>query len=466
MRRIARLLCAAALAACIVAGSASAAAAALAPVKPGSADPTQFPQSLQCVCHRMLLNDWQESMHSQALDDPLFKAKVDEADKASGGKFGVFCRRCHAPVANMTSQDGTDSMTPAAAQGVVCSFCHQVAGLSKPLANVPHLLDLTGVMRAQLKDAKSPHFTRYSPLHRTSKICGGCHNVDHPGNGLHLETTYTEWEKSPQAKKGIQCQDCHMSETPPTIGPSTGFAAEAAPERPNIYRMTFAGAQVGLGNARRATALLKSAAKVEMESPDVVSADRPGEVKVKVTNVGAGHYLPTGLTDVRQMWLSVVTIDGAGKETEVGRRDFGTQFKDSKGNYPVEVQDAVGVGKDDRIPPMKSITQTFTVTLPAGVAAAELKAQLLYKSVPDELAKRAGVANPTTTMAEASKRVFATEAARAADATIPPAAESSGGAAPGSPPLAVPALICTGMVLIAAGGIIALIVRARRSGKR
>ena len=30
---------------------------------------------------------------------------------------------------------------------------------------------------------------------------------------------------------------------------------------------------------------------------------------------------------------------------------FGTQFKDANGKYPVEVQDAVGVGKDDRIPP-------------------------------------------------------------------------------------------------------------------
>ena len=63
---------------------------------------------------------------------------------------------------------------------------------------------------------------QYSALHTTSKICGGCHNVDHPVNGMHLETTYTEWEKSPQARKGIQCQDCHMSESPPTVGPSAG----------------------------------------------------------------------------------------------------------------------------------------------------------------------------------------------------------------------------------------------------
>ena len=57
-----------------------------------------------------------------------------------------------------------------------------------------------------------------------------------------------------------------------------GFAAEAAPERDNIYRMTFAGAQVALGNAQRATALLQSAAEIEMEAPEVVSAGSGAEV--------------------------------------------------------------------------------------------------------------------------------------------------------------------------------------------
>ena len=63
-----------------------------------------------------------------------------------------------------------------------------------------------------------------------------------------------------------------MSESPPLVGPSKGYAAEAAPERDNIYRMTFAGAQVALGNAQRATALLKSAAEVRIEAPEVISA--------------------------------------------------------------------------------------------------------------------------------------------------------------------------------------------------
>ena len=116
------------------------------------------------------------------------------------------------------------------------------------------------------------------------------------------------------------------------------------------------------------------------------------------------------------MWLSVALVDDNGTETEIGKRVFGTEFKDAKGKHPVEIQDAVGVAKDDRLQPMEPVTQTYTLALPAGVEAANVRARLLYKSVPDELAKRAGVENPTTTMAEATKRVFATGQAKAADA--------------------------------------------------
>jgi len=463
VKNVARVALVVVLAAGVLAAAAGAFAAPVS-VKPGNAEPIQFAQSIQCVCHGMLLDDWQQSMHSQALGDPLFKAKVDEVDEATGGKFGKWCRRCHAPVANMTSQDGLDEMSPAASQGVVCSFCHQVTSMTKRVANVPHLLEPTGMMRAQLKDAQAPHFASYSALHESSEFCGGCHNVDHPFNGLALATTYDEWKSSPQARKGLQCQDCHMSETPPLVGPTAGFAAEAAPERDNIYRMTFAGAQVALGNAARATALLQSAAEIEMQAPEVVSAGSDSEVTVKVTNVGAGHFLPTGVTEIRQMWLTVAIVDSAGTETELGRRVFGTEFEDAEGNHPVEIQDAVGVAKDDRIAPTASASETYKLALPAGVEAADLRARLLYKSVPDELAKRAGVNNPTTVMAEAVKRVFATEAARAADDGGRRSAETSAtGGTTGSTSV-LPMLVCAGTVIVAVLLSVVVIVRARRKG--
>jgi hypothetical protein len=416
------LLASVALLACV-----SPALGAPVPVKPGAAAPAGFASAQQCGCHGTLVAEWQASMHSKALTDPLFTTKVAEGDKATGNKLGPFCRRCHGPVANITGQDGKSTMTPAAAESITCSFCHQITSVGEPVGNVSQLVDPTGVMRAQIEDPQSPHNPVYSALHKDSIVCGGCHNVMHPVNGMHLESTYAEWLKSPQAKQGVQCQDCHMSETPPTVGPSTGTAANGAPTRTNIYHMTFAGAQVALGDPTRATALLQSAAKVEVKAPEIVAPGSSANVTVKVSNVGAGHYLPTGLTEVRQMWLEVVAIDDAGKETPIGTHAFGTVLKDAKGHHPVQLWDATGIYTDDRIAPMSSVTESFKVKLPAGVTAADVTARLQYKSAPDTFAKAAGVQNPVTTMAEAVSRVFATQEAKAADAAKPkPAATVTG----------------------------------------
>jgi hypothetical protein len=451
------------LAALVVALCAASVAPALAesvPVKPGVATPAQFAPATSCRCHQPLVDEWQESMHSKALADPLFTTKVAEGDKATGNKLGPFCRRCHGPVATMTGEDGSAQMSPASAEAITCSFCHQLTGTKKPLGNVSQLVEPSGILRAQIEDPQSPHNPVYSAFHATSEICGGCHNVNHPVNGMHLESTYAEWKKSPQAKQGLQCQDCHMSESPPAVGPSTGQACVNGPERPNIYHMTFAGAQVALGNADRAVALLQSAATIDVVAPEIVGPS--AEVTVTVTNVGAGHYLPTGLTEVRQMWLQVVAVDENGKETELGKRVFGTQLKDKNGKYPAELWDAVAVATDDRIPPMESVSETYKLVLPAGVEAADLKARLLYKSAPDELATKAGVENPTTTMAEAVRRVFATEEAKAADANKPePSTEATATESTGGGSLPMPWVI-GGAIIVLAGGLGAAVYFSRK----
>ncbi len=40
-------------------------------------------------------------MHAKALDDPLYRLKLDEANRATDGALGPFCEACHAPVAVM-----------------------------------------------------------------------------------------------------------------------------------------------------------------------------------------------------------------------------------------------------------------------------------------------------------------------------------------------------------------------------
>src|SRR6185436_19245952 len=52
-------------------------------------------------------------------------------------------------------------------------------------------------------------------------------------------------------------------------------------------------------------ALLRQAARLDLEPTSVVAAGNTVAFKVSITNVGAGHNLPTGFAFARQMWLEV-----------------------------------------------------------------------------------------------------------------------------------------------------------------
>lgn len=434
--------------------SAGVAAAKPVPVESGKAKIAQFPGANACGCHAALIDQWRTSMHAKALEDPLYQTKLAEAQKATDGKLGAFCNKCHGPAATMTGViDSPDrgGAGSGASEAVGCMFCHQVTGLAGKPANTAQLVSPDGVRRAQIKDPLAPHAAAYSKFHESSEICGGCHNVNHPINGMHLEATYTEWKESPYAKEGVSCQDCHMSREPGSVGPFSGQAAGGAPQRDNIYKMSFVGAQVALGDPEGAKSMLKSAAKVTIEAPQIVAAGEKADVKVIVENVGAGHYLPTGLTEVREMWLEVVAVGADGSETRVGERKFGTVLKDAKGKYPVELWEAVAIQSDDRIPPRGTAEAKYSFAMPEADDAMALTARLMYRSAPEEFAKKAGAENPVTEMAAATQQVYASEQARS-DASKPKGAESGGA-------VGVLAAVA-GLVLAAVAGMV--IVRARR----
>ena len=100
---------------------------------------------------------------------------------------------------------------------------------------------------------------------------------------------------------------------------------------------------------------------------------------VRVTNVGAGHRLPTGVSDFRQMWLQVTVTDATGKVV------LSSGKLDAKGNLDPDARlfqkvlgdkDAHAVGlefwrygrmnEDTRIPPDGHRDETYE--LPAGHA--------------------------------------------------------------------------------------------------
>lgn len=428
------------------------------PVEPSGVDPQMFPSAETCSCHASLVDEWKASMHAQALADPLYQTKLAQGQKETDGTIGAFCNTCHGPAATITGQMASGTAPDGGAgESVGCMFCHQVTGLAEgPLGNASQLVTPDGTRRAQIEVPQAPHPAAYSELHKSAEVCGGCHNVNHPVNGMHLESTYAEWKDSSYGKSGVVCQDCHMSASPGTVtGPSSGQAASGAPQRDDIYQMNFVGAQVGQGNASAATALLKSAAAIEIDAPDVMPGSE-ASATVTVKNVGAGHYLPTGLTEVRQMWLEITLEDEDGESTTLAERRFGTVLRDDEGNHPAELWNAAGIESDDRIPPDGSATETVTVGLPEGTGHAKLVATLYYQSASDEFASKAGVTNPTTMMASAEKDLYASDEARlAAEPSDDAAAPGAGGG--------VWYAVAAGAVLVLAG---VLVLVFRRRGAR
>jgi len=345
-------------------------------------------------------------MHAKAIKDPIYTLKRDRGDKETNGTVGKFCDGCHAPVAIMAGEDASNAggLPAQSKEGIGCDFCHQISGSTTPLGNASIEVIPDGVRRAQLEDAKASHPTAYSKFHATAEFCGNCHNVNHPANGLALEATYTEWKNSPYAKDGIVCQDCHMT---PGAGPTTnpGTSAAGAPARNHIFNMTFAGGNVGLGDSKLAEERLKGAATLDIVVNDIVPKGSKATATVTITNSGAGHYLPTGLTDTRRMWLVITATTGDGKEKELFRRDFFTMLADDKGNAPVQIWAASVIKSDDRIPPKASITEKITF-LQEDAKATTIQAALYYRSVSPEMAREANVDIPTITMASKKAVIY------------------------------------------------------------
>jgi len=129
-------------------------------------------------------------------------------------------------------------------------------------------------------------------------------------------------------------------------------------------------------------------------------------------------------------------------------------LKDDKGNSPVELWEATGFAKDDRIPPRESSTDTFTLQMPES-GAAKVRAALYYRSCDETMAAKAGVDVPTTTMVESIVPVYASAQQRSAALR----AERSAEGEPWSP-----------LLLLALGGLVLvlvttafMVVRSRRA---
>lgn len=222
------------------------------------------------TCHEDQYNAWQTSRHSASMGPGIY------------GQFGepwldpegiIMCQTCHAPlyeqqpyiysggevVRNMLYSDKMRR------KGLTCAACH----VRKHVRYGP--------TAKQWVDPETPHggFTEIKDFNR-SEFCKTCHQFN-PGdrrlNGKLLEDTYAQWKRSPYAKEGKSCANCHM------------------PDRKHTFR--------GIHSPR----MVKDGMTIRLDKG-------PNNAIVYITNSGTGHKLPTYVTPKISIIGKVMTPDG------------------------------------------------------------------------------------------------------------------------------------------------------------
>lgn len=375
--------------------------------KTGSLLPLEaYPSSATCaICHGQLHQNWQNSMHSLASRDPWY-LKVKELLEFEEDTTAVRqCAGCHAPVALMTGEVGLYSQesNKSMAQGVNCIFCHTIesthggggAYVSNPgrvrMYPAGDYLAETGIENAAHLVMASPgvHKADMHPKWLSgvsgSQLCQSCHSFEQ--NGVMLQSTYEEWKASSYYQRGVSCQDCHFTGGAGATEEG-GHLVEHYPYRKKILKHVLGGGSTVQSPQKELNMkILKETLKLQ--------AQRKGQaLQVQVTNVKAGHSVPTGVSDLREMWLEVTVKDSSGKpiltsgtidasgRLQPGSTVFHTVFGDKNGSPIIrhDIWRATRVLKDTRL----KAEETRTVNYPLPTGAKNIQVRLLWRDAPGE----------------------------------------------------------------------------------
>ena len=269
-------------------------------------------------CHMAYYNEWTGDKHSMSQTNPFFleiykQFKQDHPDKNGN------CALCHNPEAALDSSFDVDVRKKS--NGISCDFCHKiesvdqnplkqgVAGLKivRPCKGFPDIR--FGPLKDPVQPGKAEEL-RYNSLYKTSLSCAKCH--DGSNGNVQIYSTFTEWLNSPAAKKGVQCQSCHMAprKDTNTIVDNPDVKHKERPyyqihshsfltEDPSAFRKKYV--DLIVETRRRRVSTLHN---------DILI------VKTIVENNNFGHSFPTG-SPMRNAILLIEAKDKNGKELKL-----------------------------------------------------------------------------------------------------------------------------------------------------
>jgi len=201
------------------------------------------------------------------------------------------CWRCHAPLTEQQPllqqpSDGAWVENPAfdaglQHQGLTCAACH-----------VRSHRRFGPPARGESESSAHAGFSAQTAFGK-SAFCAHCHQFppdDYALNGKLMENTYNEWLASDYARRGIQCQDCHM------------------PDRRHLWR--------GIHDPE----MVKKAVTISVSGPrNPLKVGDTLEVTIRVLNSGTGHNFPTYVTP--KVFVLAQLVDVAGKSVTGSLRE-------------------------------------------------------------------------------------------------------------------------------------------------
>ncbi|MGB1227232.1 MAG: multiheme c-type cytochrome [Poseidonibacter sp.] len=308
-------------------------------------------------CHTEIFNQWADSNHKNLVDsNPYYMVMENLAGELEGQEFRKWCMSCHNPsglttgltksshymnensLANTLFDKGAKTLinnykqhgNSRLEEGVSCLTCHRIVDASSK-GNASYKLDLTNRKKYPFEDNEStlgsylgkkfinakPNVHKESymkPLYKKSAYCASCHDETSPTTGKQIVSTFKEWEESPynslaDKTKHKSCIDCHMTNLEnDEFSPLVGTSTKGGVIKKDVKVHYFSGSNHFLSGLKskkhenQTLQLLRTAAKLDVDIKN-------NTLEIAVTNIGAGHHLPTGVADFRELWLDITVKD-------------------------------------------------------------------------------------------------------------------------------------------------------------
>lgn len=322
---------------------------------PATSAAPRFESAAQCgSCHKAIYAEWKESWHGKAMVDPLFL-------RLSDGLKQEECIRCHAPVPlrEMDNWETPIARNDRREDADSCLSCHQSGnGVAGPF-------ETTGPCRPIKDDAQR------DPI----KICFACHNQHKTGEEW-LAGPYAPDAPAPRKTEAKSCLDCHM----PWV------------DRPLVDGGPVRRGRVHSWPGGHSMEQLKKAGKVDVECKSVAAGT---EIRTWLTNVGAGHNIPTDARH-RSFDVYVKVWDASGKVV-LDPLDPDPAAQERCHTLKARLNYRNSNKPDTQVPPLARMSKmgewAGAITVP-GVKSGRGEAWLVYRLTPEDALVEASLSDP------------------------------------------------------------------------